>query len=122
MQKILRYAIPAAILAAAVAGAAFALAGCAGAGAGTISAAWPEAEAERTYDRPVEFIRWPLTGELAPDFESTQVRVVSVKIENSPESRPQTGLHQADLVYETLTEGNITRFNAAGARESSAAA
>jgi hypothetical protein len=112
MRRTLGYLVSAALLAAGVAGAALALSGCAGAGAGTVSAAWPEAEAERTYDRPVEFIRWPLTGELAPDFESTQVRVVSVKIENSPESRPQTGLHQADVVYETLTEGNITRFNA----------
>jgi hypothetical protein len=97
-----------AVLAAAM----LALSGCAGTGAGAVASAWPEAEAERAYDRPVEFIRWPLTGELAPDFESTQVRVVSVKIENSPESRPQSGLDQADVVYETLTEGNITRFNA----------
>ncbi len=107
MTRTLRVAMSAAFAAAALG-----LVGCAGAGAGAVASAWPEAEAERGYDRPIEFIRWPLTGELASDFESTQVRVVSVKIENSPESRPQSGLDQADVVYETLTEGNITRFNA----------
>jgi hypothetical protein len=39
-------------------------------------------------------------------------RVVSVKIENAPAARPQTGLDRADVVYETLAEGGITRFNA----------
>jgi len=38
--------------------------------------------------------------------------VVSVKIENSPESRPQVNLALADVVYESVTEGGITRFNA----------
>jgi hypothetical protein len=33
-----------------------------------------------------------------------------VKIENTPEARPQTGLAQADVVYEQVTEGGITRF------------
>jgi hypothetical protein len=53
-----------------------------------------------------------LTGVRAPSEQATQARVVSVKIENSPEARPQSGLDGADLVYETLTEGGITRFNA----------
>ena len=39
-------------------------------------------------------------------------RPLSVKIENSPAARPQTGLNSADVVYETVTEGGITRFNA----------
>ena len=32
-----------------------------------------------------------------------------VKIDNHPEARPQTGLNQADIVYEEMVEG-ITRF------------
>ncbi len=33
-----------------------------------------------------------------------------VKIENSPEARPQSGLEVADVVYEEVVEGGITRF------------
>jgi hypothetical protein len=35
-----------------------------------------------------------------------------VKVENSPEARPQTGLDKADIVYEAIAEGGITRFAA----------
>ncbi len=37
---------------------------------------------------------------------------LAVMIENSISARPQTGLSQADIVYETLAEGGITRFMA----------
>jgi hypothetical protein len=37
---------------------------------------------------------------------------VAVKIENSPQARPQHGLDRADLVFEELVEGGITRFMA----------
>lgn len=55
---------------------------------------------------------WPLTGEEAPDEGATRARIVSVKIENSPAARPQAGLNEADIVYELVTEGGITRFHA----------
>jgi hypothetical protein len=42
------------------------------------------------------------------DLEFT--RPIAVVIENSPEARPQSGLSKADIVYETLAEGGITRF------------
>jgi hypothetical protein len=35
-----------------------------------------------------------------------------VKIENSPQARPQHGLQNADLVFEEIVEGGITRFMA----------
>ena len=73
---------------------------------------WPKAESERTVEKPAEPPRWPLTGLDAPSEESITQRVVSVKIENSPAARPQTNLQAADVVYETVTEGGITRFNA----------
>ena len=38
--------------------------------------------------------------------------VLTVKIENSVDARPQTGLAAADLVVEELVEGGITRFAA----------
>lgn len=39
-------------------------------------------------------------------------RPVAVMIENSPDARPQRGLAGADLVYEAMVEGSITRFMA----------
>ena len=73
---------------------------------------WPTATAERTLPKPPEPPRWPLTGLDAPSSEILSRRVVSVKIENSPDARPQTNLQLADVVYESVTEGGITRFNA----------
>jgi len=37
-------------------------------------------------------------------------RPLAVMIENHQESRPQSGLSSADVVYETVAEGGITRF------------
>ena len=33
-----------------------------------------------------------------------------VMVENSPAARPQTGLQEADIIYEAMAEGGITRF------------
>jgi hypothetical protein len=33
-----------------------------------------------------------------------------VKVENTPDARPQVGIDQADVLYEEVVEGNITRF------------
>lgn len=52
--------------------------------------------------------QYPLTG-----FGSeTEVngRAVAVMINNHPKARPQSGLNQADVVYEMLAEGDVTRF------------
>ena len=38
-------------------------------------------------------------------------RPINMKIENSYDARPQAGLSRADVVYESLAEGGITRFN-----------
>ncbi|WP_127132130.1 DUF3048 domain-containing protein [Georgenia sp. SYP-B2076] len=53
--------------------------------------------------------RWPLTGVAG---EVTPRPALSVKIENSAAARPQTGLEDADVVWEEMVEGGITRFNA----------
>jgi len=53
-------------------------------------------------------VYWPLVG-----LESGPVPdrpALAVKIENSPDSRPQTGLNAADMVWEEVVEGGITRF------------
>ncbi|MBI5231419.1 MAG: DUF3048 domain-containing protein [Coriobacteriales bacterium] len=57
-------------------------------------------------------VTWPLTGERAPDRAAARARVVSVKVDNSKPARPQSGLADADVVYEVLAEGGITRFHA----------
>jgi len=77
-----------------------------------VSSPWPQAEAERSVPKPAEPPVWPLTGMPAPTADApASIRVVSVKIENSPAARPQSGIQAADVVYESITEGGITRFN-----------
>lgn len=52
----------------------------------------------------------PLTGvETSKDFDIERP-ALGVKIENSTKSRPQAGLEHADIVYEELAEGGVTRF------------
>ena len=36
--------------------------------------------------------------------------VVSVKVDNSPQGRPQSGLEKADVIFEEKVEGGVTRF------------
>ncbi len=76
-----------------------------------VTSLWPVANAERTVAKPPTPPRWPYTGKDAPSHEAISRRPLSVKIENSPASRPQLGLNSADVVYETIAEGGITRFN-----------
>lgn len=64
---------------------------------------------------PADFSnRNPLTGEVVDDPEILARRPLAIKISNSPPVyvRPQSGLNDADLVFEHTTEGNITRFTA----------
>lgn len=55
----------------------------------------------------------PLSGGMYTKTEkdawSTR-RPLAVMIENHPEARPQSGLVRADIVYEALAEGGVTRF------------
>lgn len=52
-----------------------------------------------------------LTGAQVP-IGTNKKPVISVQIENSPDARPQSSLHQAGVVFEAIAEGGITRFNA----------
>jgi hypothetical protein len=58
--------------------------------------------------------RDPLTGEIVSDPANLQRRPIAVKLANAPAvyTRPQSGLNDADLVFEHTTEGNLTRFTA----------
>lgn len=44
------------------------------------------------------------------DEDKAKQRPIAVIIENHTNARPQSGLTDADIVYETLSEGGITRF------------
>ncbi|AWE08838.1 DUF3048 domain-containing protein [Lysinibacillus sp. 2017] len=50
----------------------------------------------------------PFTGEHIA--EEVTMRPVLVTINNHPQARPQSGLAGADVVYEMLAEGDVTRF------------
>jgi hypothetical protein len=52
---------------------------------------------------------YPLTGMPLDDPAAAQHPAVVVKMDNSPDARPQTGINEADVVYELLVEG-ITRY------------
>lgn len=54
----------------------------------------------------------PLTGAAVTDEAATKKAVTAVMIENSPESRPQSGLKDSGVVFEAIAEGGITRFMA----------
>jgi hypothetical protein len=55
----------------------------------------------------------PLTGLEVVNIESLNRRPIDVKISNSPAIvRPQSGIGEADLVFEHYTEVGITRFSA----------
>ncbi len=68
----------------------------------------PEEKLYPWWNQPVdEFIQDTVQpGNLEPNL----TRPLAVVIENHPSSRPQTGLNEAERVYEFLVEGGLTRF------------
>jgi len=54
----------------------------------------------------------PLTGMIDPTGESQSRPVLTVKVENTADALPQWGIDQADVIYEEIVEGNITRLAA----------
>ncbi len=57
----------------------------------------------------------PLNGAMFTQTEKEsweKRRPLFIMIENSPDARPQSGLSRADVVFEALAEGGVTRFGA----------
>jgi Protein of unknown function (DUF3048) N-terminal domain/Protein of unknown function (DUF3048) C-terminal domain len=52
----------------------------------------------------------PLTGLVDQSGASSSRPAIAVKIDNAPDARPQSGLESADIVYEEVVEGGVTRF------------
>jgi hypothetical protein len=56
---------------------------------------------------------WPLNGlRNAAGQPNPQRRALNVRIDNAPAARPHSGTAQADIVFETLVEAGITRYEA----------
>ena len=68
-----------------------------------------EPESEPVPEEPVPVFVNPLTG-LETEKDLTNIRPVAVMINNIHLALPQIGISEADIVYEILEEGGITRL------------
>lgn len=62
-----------------------------------------------------KFVENPLNGVLFPESEKEKIlgrRPLAVQIGNNIDARPPSNLSLADLVYEVVAEGGVTRFQA----------
>ena len=68
-------------------------------------------ESESALDGGIK-VEADLTGEIFPEENSSwsKERPFAVMVNNHTDARPQSGLIYADLVYEIVAEGGITRF------------
>lgn len=55
-------------------------------------------------------VLYPLTGRPVDDPVRAARPALTVKIDNAPAARPQSGLDAADLVFEEVVEGGVVRF------------
>ncbi len=67
------------------------------------------AEPVTTAPRPAVF---PLTGRPVDDPARAARPALTIKIDNAPVARPQSGLDAADLIFEEVVEGGVVRFAA----------
>jgi hypothetical protein len=54
----------------------------------------------------------PLTGRPDPTGITKHQSALTIKIDNTPEAVPQAGVQDADVIYEEIVEGGITRLAA----------
>ena len=52
----------------------------------------------------------PVNGLPVEDLALLNRRVMAVKMDNHPDARPQSGIQEADAVFELLVEAGLTRF------------
>lgn len=55
---------------------------------------------------------WPLSGLPAGNGAATNRKPLVIKIDNAPAARPHYGITQADMVFEIIVEGGVTRLAA----------
>lgn len=88
------------------------LAGCqSGAGADSAQTGDESAPADTSESPSIEADAslWPLTGRPLEGGDSS-LPALGAKIDNAPQARPQVGLDEADIVFEELVEGGLTRY------------
>lgn len=71
---------------------------------------WNKNDSTTAEQPPQEEVKLPSINGNLVDKSKAETRPLAVVIENSPEARPQSGLADAEIVYETVAEGGITRF------------
>lgn len=111
--SLVRRRAPWGALAATVVSASLLLAGCSSDAESATPTATTEVTTDATADKaaapePVVPATWALTG--VPSADIANRPALAIKVENSREARPQTGLEYADVVWEELVEGGITRY------------
>ena len=72
----------------------------------------PRTAAPTPSPTPTPIVRWPLTGLVAQEPAAVKRRPLNVRLPNDPAARPQQGLAKADVVFEMIVEGGITRYAA----------
>lgn len=72
----------------------------------TTSTTTPATTTTTTDDRP----RSVLNGMPVDDEASLDRRVIALKVDNHPNARPQSGIQDADAIFEIRVEGSLTRF------------
>lgn len=77
----------------------------------TLDLAPKVAEPQLSFVQEEKLAPSPING-LPISRERAKLPVIAVMVENLPPARPQSSLSKADVIYETLTEGGITRFMA----------
>lgn len=55
---------------------------------------------------------WPLSGLPVANGAATNRKPLLIKIDNAPAARPHYGIAQADMVFEIIVEGGVTRLAA----------
>ena len=61
-------------------------------------------------EQPKAIYYSPLSGVEVANEVATKNAVTAIMIENSPDARPQSGLKDSEVVFESIAEGGITRF------------
>ena len=88
-----------------------AAAGCSGGGGGNKNAASTSPSSTAVSEGAVkDGPLAPLTGLVDQSGATASRPSIAVKVDNAPEARPQSGLDVADIVYEEVVEGGVTRF------------
>lgn len=86
-----------------------ALGACSSGGGDEVEAASAEAAPTTTTTTAPPRVAATLTN-LAVAPEEIERPALSVKVDNSPQGRPQSGLERADVLFEEKVEGGVTRF------------